>query len=142
MSATKYSRYSAFTSTSLDVSYQFSPNGIIFEVYAVFNESKSWITKPTLVLLEHERGHFKITEIYARKLRQYFTSIEKDIIDENLIDKKIASLQKKRYEFQRYYDKITNHSLNSKMQKEFIILIDKELLSLKQFASPIDTEMP
>ena len=41
-------------------------------VTAYFSPTRSWVrpNRKDLLLLEHEQGHFDITELYARKLRQ------------------------------------------------------------------------
>lgn len=39
-------------------------------VHNIFTKNKSWIKKGDQKMLHHERGHFDLSEVYARKLRK------------------------------------------------------------------------
>ncbi|RRO17115.1 DUF922 domain-containing protein [Flavobacteriaceae bacterium 14752] len=103
-----------------------------YEIYAYMKPSKSWVkpSEKSDYLLEHEQLHFDITEYHARKLKQAFDnyklkpSIKKDL---KLIYRQIV---KERISMQNQYDKETQHSLDSVVQKQWQ---DKVSELLKEF---------
>ncbi len=92
-----------------------------YEVYAYMKPFKSWVkpAEKSDYLLKHEQLHFDITEFHARKLKHAFNnyklkpSIKKDL-------KQIYNqIVKERISMQNQYDKETQHSLDSKAQKQW-----------------------
>lgn len=80
------SSHRAISSLSISYTLTFNDTTFSFRVYARFNKRKSWTKSTGEGLLSHEQGHFDITELYARKLRQEFknykinrTTIAKDL---------------------------------------------------------------
>lgn len=66
------SKYSllAYSSVALGYIFKSEKGKLIFEPFALFIRSRSWMKSPDEAVLKHEQGHFDITEIYARKLKQ------------------------------------------------------------------------
>lgn len=82
-------------------------------------------------LFTHEIYHFKITEIFARKIRKEITqnNINNKSIIENVVEKNI-NLENK---FQKKYDYDTFHSYVYNEQKKYEKLIDSILNSLNKY---------
>nr|WP_298793572.1 DUF922 domain-containing protein [uncultured Allomuricauda sp.] len=113
--------------TASGISYRYSANLIHheveldFEVNAFFYPNESWY-KPELcddLILSHERLHFDITELFARKMRDKLnrTSFSDNVKAEiRKIYKEILTELK---EFQSQYDWETNFSRNAAKQLEW-----------------------
>ena len=85
--------------------------------------------------MAHERLHYNITELYARKFRKALASIQSSKslkLDLNKLQKAINSQFTKR---QNDYDFETNHSRIPQAQKQWQLRIEKELLALEAFKS-------
>jgi len=108
-----------------------------YTVYADFYLEKSWYLKDrvTANILNHERLHFDITELFARKFRQRIknTTFTLDIKNqmEGLHDTINAELEV----MQQAYDSETDHSQNIKKQKEWQAKIILELNKLAYYSS-------
>jgi len=132
----------AVATTASGISFEYSTtkssNGIIdysFNIAAHFYPEKSWrINKPLSdKVLAHERLHFDITELYARKFRQRVsnTRFTNAINSEmgriyNIINLELESMQKK-------YDAETNHSQNVEQQIAWQNFIETELVKLSNY---------
>ncbi len=51
-------------------------NTLDYDVVAVFNRKKSWSRDQSPALLAHERLHFDIAELYARKIRKKIAELQ------------------------------------------------------------------
>ena len=85
-------------------------------------------------VLNHELGHFNITEIYARKSRMLISEINAKSFGE--VDKKVKKIvtdinDKSRKE-QKQYDKETAHGTNAEKQAEWDKKIAERLKELEQ----------
>jgi hypothetical protein len=60
----------AYSSVALGYTFKSEKGKLIFEPFAFFIRSKSWIKENNMAVLNHEQGHFDIAEIYVRKLKQ------------------------------------------------------------------------
>ncbi|WP_418604011.1 hypothetical protein [Hwangdonia sp.] len=77
------------------------------------------------LLLEHEQRHFDITEIHKNKA---LDSVNKSWgKNSNEIKKIISFFNEKENEYQKYYDSITNHGLDSIAQKKINIELLNQL---------------
>lgn len=108
-----------------------------FDVTAHFYPEKSWYVKEHVTnnTLNHERLHFDITELHARKFRQLVRSTEfSDNINQEMdainvkINEQLRAMQKK-------YDAETDHSRLIEKQEEWQHFIVDELVKLKRFAN-------
>jgi hypothetical protein len=106
-----------------------------FNITAHFYPQKSWRVNKALSddVLAHERLHFDITELYARKFRQriYKTSFTNAISSEmehinNTINIELGEMQKK-------YDAETNHSQHLEKQLVWQKFIAEELDKLSRY---------
>ncbi len=106
-----------------------------FHIAAHFYPDKSWHVNEPLsnVVLNHERLHFDITELYARKFRQRienttFTNAINSQMERinNAINTELGELQNK-------YDTETNHSQNIEKQIAWQNFITNELDKLSNY---------
>lgn len=52
--------------------------GFSFNIYCFFDKRRSWIRVCTADVLIHEQGHFNISEIFVRRLRELFQKYKYD----------------------------------------------------------------
>jgi predicted secreted Zn-dependent protease len=89
-----------------------------------------------LILLEHERLHFDISEIFAREIRQAVDSLRrkgKSKVD--IYSKAVHSWLSVWDEWSDAYDEETSHGLRPSKQKEWAIKIQKDLKALAKYAT-------
>ncbi len=133
----KNSKFNANTSTT--IKFKMSEEDTIkASVTAYFDKQKSWLKPQTPEkVIEHERLHFDITELYAREIRKRIVEIKATTFDKSTQKIQITYaykiLVKKLAEEQMLYDKETNHSINEKKQQEWKTAIAKRLLLLNNF---------
>jgi len=121
----------AFITTSIDCSR--SENSI--EIQALFHPSRSYVFNENIFnrdLLYHELYHFRITEIYARKIRQELSEY-REIPDRAGIHQIIARNKREELKMQSDYDDETYHSYILKKQHLWQLTIDSLLSSRDQF---------
>ena len=75
--------------------------------------------------------HFKITELFTRKIKQEITLLKNS--SEDNIDKIVASNFQKESQYQISYDKDTFHSYVLKEQKKYEKEVDSLLYLLREF---------
>jgi len=134
---------SAMTYTSLRYSTRYRwhdlPSGEIearlihFEIVAEVDRQHSWTTRPTDErLLDHEQGHFDVTEIWGRKIQKKFNDWIADgaivgtgadkaaaIADLNQrVDRRVQDLLDQEHKAQDQYDIATRHGTNHKAQAD------------------------
>jgi Bacterial protein of unknown function (DUF922) len=105
----------------------------------IFNCNLSWV-RPNQMdradLLEHEQGHFDISEIYARQLRKELKEAGLNYFNLNNKATKIFSQVYSVYQAQQeLYEKETNFGLDKKGQAEWNNKILAELLALDAYAN-------
>lgn len=135
------SSYSANTNSGISYNWSYSTAGgevqLEHEVFSNFYPNRSWV-KPDLkddeYLLEHERLHFDISELHARRLRKALSEYEpaRNIRQDlkqiyNLIDEERRKMQKA-------FDKETNHSENREAETRWRKFIAAELEKFSEFA--------
>ncbi|MDC3388782.1 hypothetical protein OAX11_04670, partial [Flavobacteriaceae bacterium] len=94
-------------------------------IYSLFHPSKSFVynrKSNSKELLNHEMYHFKITELFARKIKEEI-DILKNKTKENIDEIINSNLKKEKY-YQIAYDKDTFHSYVLKEQKKYEKNID------------------
>ena len=112
------------------------------EIYieAFFHPSRSFVFNRNSYsdeLLRHELYHFKITELFARKIRKEISLLR--IFDKQLIQSIIESKKLEERQFQKLHDFDTYHSYILKEQKKYESQIDSLIYSLKEFSHPTTT---
>jgi len=120
----------AISFTGISISYY---STYYFKVFVYFDKNSSW-TKDTISqdLLEHEQGHFDISELFGRKLRKYYSDYENGVIDQ-IDSTNIINIFKERQMFQDRYDYETKLGTDKIMQKRWNEIIRKELEKLKDY---------
>lgn len=111
-------------------------------MYAVvlvrLNRSNSFVNRKSEIILKHEQGHFDIAEIFARKLRKDYQTLN---ISDKEFNIKIDSMSKSNYnEYREYdcnYDNDTFFGAIKKSQDEWSEKIFKELKSLKEYTDTV-----
>lgn len=133
------SSYVAMTNSGIVFSYQLaSENGnlsLTTSVEARFHPEMSW-HKPDKVnnhVLQHEQGHFNITEIHARKLRKAFAEYKVTKNYERELSAIFSRINRERQVMQDRYDKETNHSQNKEKEAQWQVFINNELKKLQQW---------
>jgi hypothetical protein len=121
--------HKAMTSSGIAYSYSLPDTGIYFIAIAFFNRNKSWTKTPRDgSILNHEQGHFDITEIYARRLA---TAIRNLSQDKKIFKQTITSIADQfiaaKNEFQKKYDLETTFGTNAAAQLKWNDIISKEL---------------
>jgi hypothetical protein len=63
-------KLNAYSTVAIGYTFKSEKGKLLFDAFAYFIRSKSWIKSPNEAILKHEKGHFDIAEIYSRKLEQ------------------------------------------------------------------------
>lgn len=108
------------------------------KVFVYFDSGKSWknIEKVSDNTLNHERKHFDICELFARKLRKEIKEKIKNSGDFDLHFDKIYEKHVTEYRaFQSNYDAETDHGRELEKQKIFDEQISADLETYKEFAN-------
>ena len=122
----------AYIVTSIE--HDIKKNKVIIETF--FHPSRSYVFKRDAFnkeLLNHELYHFKITELYARKMRRDIKELSS--YDEKHIYSIIDKYKKAERRYQKQYDLDTYHSYVRKQQVRYENEIDSLISSLKDFAN-------
>jgi len=128
----------AVTVSSLSYTTEVRNHQAKIRIVALFNPNESWTKYPHLdhpdEALNHEKRHFDICEIYARKFRQVVSQTQ---FHQRTFNTQIENIFKKltadyRAE-QNRYDQETEHSINKQEQTVWNSLIDNKLKALKDF---------
>ena len=128
-------KMSALTYTGMSTAFFPNDTGFTFDVICYFVKSHSWtINTTSQQLLQHERGHFDIAELFARKLRKELSELKFNpkTFDDDL--KKIHSkLEVERRQMNITYDKETDFSMNGIMQNNWSDKIAREIKLLNNY---------
>lgn len=134
------SEYKALTYTKIKSEPKnYTPDQIEYSITNFFNKNESWSKdKKSTDLLKHEKLHFDISELAARKTR-YNYSIQ-DIAELEPSYEKLSKLFKEyAIEFKdslnSAYDEETNHGINGAKQKEWEKKIALELKKMEKYSS-------
>ena len=111
-------------------------------IAAMFNPWESWTKYPKLnhpdEALNHEKRHFDICEIYARKIRQAVSLSHFNLGNfYGQLDYLFKKLVKDYRAEQARYDRETRHSIDAEQQKKWNDIIDYRLNELADYASPV-----
>jgi hypothetical protein len=126
----------ASTSTALGLAYQIRNGKLTYQITCRFSKNKSWGLVKTPYILQHEQGHFDITEIFARKLYQVLSHYQLNRptfqADINTI---YDTLMQAKEAFQQAYDAETDHSRNKRHQQEWLERINQLLTDTQPYAN-------
>lgn len=129
--------YAAITSSGISFSYQLeTTNGsteLATEVNAYFYPKESWFVpeRVNAHILEHERTHFHITEIYARKLRKALAEMPIEGAIQRKIGKIYSQIQTEHNQTQQRFDKETKHSMETDKETEWRLWVQSRMEELK-----------
>jgi hypothetical protein len=114
-----------------------------FGVEAAFLPRSSWVLPVVLAdtglsrrTLDHERTHFNLTEVFARRMRKYFTGLydpcgqSEDVLRASA-DRFVADEEND----QARYDEETGHGLTAVRQRAWDTDVTEQLASLKAFGA-------
>lgn len=115
------STFKALTATSIKFNANSDGKTLSLSLINSFEPRASWTkTTENRNLLNHERLHFDISELYARELRKEILEMKVNSSGQKLIDKisKMYSTKMKELDdFQKQYDKETDHSIIESRQQ-------------------------
>ncbi|MFS4456834.1 DUF922 domain-containing protein [Maribacter sp. 2304DJ31-5] len=126
---------SAAAVTASGINYQFSAYyennemKVDYEVQAFFYPTKSWY-RPKIcneITLAHERLHFDITELFARKMRMEMAKTQFAKNSKAKVKSLYKSILKALNDYQNEYDMETDFSRNLEKQKAWTAKIKKAL---------------
>lgn len=122
--------YSTKTSNGEVIDYDYT-------VEAQFYPKSSWYIKARADknTLQHERLHFDITELYARKLRQRIANTKFTQNFNNEIEALYNEAKKELRELQKLYDAETHHSQDLEKQRYWELKIKQELHKFAAYSS-------
>lgn len=123
----------AYVSTSIETDLR--SDSILIK--SLFHPSRSFVYKKnnnSQELLDHEIFHFKITELFVRRIKERISALTmpSDIIIQEIVD----DFKIRERKFQQQYDYDTFHSYVYGEQKRYEKLIDSSLNSLKKYNNP------
>jgi len=104
-------------------------------VDAHFYPDKSWYVKERAnsVILDHERLHFDITELHARKFKQRIAQTKFDLSINSEMERIHNTITDELRQMQQKYDTETDHSQNVDKQKEWQKFIKVQLDKLSYY---------
>lgn len=102
-----------------------------YQVSAYFKRSASWVRVKEDYILRHERLHFDIAELFARKLRKAFSEI--DVAPENSKAEIYDDIFKEYAEIQSLYDKETIHGTEEEINDQWVSKIKAQLKELENY---------
>ncbi|HEX8037663.1 MAG TPA: DUF922 domain-containing protein [Chryseosolibacter sp.] len=109
-------------------------NVVRYDVVALFNRRKSWSRDQSPALLDHERLHFDIAELYARKIRKRIAQLhEAGVNDVKTYNAEIEELLTESNEVDYQYDIETLHGALSRQQAEWSQKVKTGLKKLEQY---------
>jgi hypothetical protein len=109
-------------------------NQVNYDVFALFVKNKSWADAHTRTLLSHEKLHFDIAELYARKIRQRIAELKKKKVNEvDVYNLAIQELLEESNQIDMQYDLETLHGAMEKKQAEWSKRVSSELNNLRKY---------
>jgi len=128
----------ALTSSEIQITENYVLNDIPkYILQCHFIKSKSWTKVSDTVTLAHEQTHFDISELFTRKIRKAFDSLNVKKIKDFEIYDKIYDLYGEKCD--KYDDKYDDEVFfDDKKQQQWIKKVNVELLRLKKYEYVIE----
>jgi hypothetical protein len=106
-----------------------------FTIESYFYPEHSWyiIQRIDANVLNHERFHFNITELYARKFRKRISETTFTLNIREEADAIYKKINKELEAMQNEYDNMTNYSINIEKQLEWQKIISDQLLKFSEY---------
>ncbi len=119
----------ALTNSNIHLEYGYNQKGFTYAIKCRFNKNLSWVRLKNDYILNHEQGHFDLSEVYARLLHKELSAYR---FNGKTVDKDVQGIHGRVIgEFtgtQQQYDKETRHSLDTLQQRQW----DNKIRSLLQ----------
>ena len=126
----------AMTMSGISYGTSYGEKSFSYQVKCYFLSKTSWTRSDSLTLLNHEQGHFDISELFARKLRKAFSEYSFNYLTAGEDLRKIyVDILQARNEMNNLYDKETDFSRDKKQQQIWSGRLKSELDKLKDCAS-------
>jgi hypothetical protein len=107
---------------------------IHYRVTALFIRSKSWVSDPSNSLLKHERLHFDLAELYARKIRKRVDELNRQNVKSiKVYNAAVKELLEESNIEDRRYDIETLHGAMVKKQAAWERRVGEELALLDEY---------
>ncbi len=136
----KSSSLSASTTIQIQKKASLVEDSLEYSIVCTFLGSKSWIKATKKNLLNHEQLHFDIGELYARKIRQQFYTLEYSEKNYGILLDSVYKVNWKQLILeQEKYDIETGHSVIDSIQQRWKNEIDFELNELSAFKDTLCT---
>ena len=130
--------YFAGTEWRIKVEHHVIQDSVLFIISAYFDKNLSWVKERRQAdnVLSHEKGHFDLAEIYARKLRGTFAhyKFHNKTVDRDINTWFLNILNECIYQ-QRLYDFETQHSCNPILQQHWESIIYQNLIDLDAYSN-------
>jgi transcriptional/translational regulatory protein YebC/TACO1 len=138
----KSSRYQANANSGFSYSWGFGIKDgepdFNYEVKSWFYPKDSWVkvNSKSESLLAHEQLHFDISELYARKMREFLAGFHPQSIQEAKTELKKAhtKIERERIKLQNLYDIETKHGNLNSQQLKWQKRIAEELSKLEEYS--------
>ncbi|WOI21525.1 hypothetical protein [Nonlabens ulvanivorans] len=125
----------AETAVEIVTENSFYRDGIpIFEINCYFLKNESWTITKDIQHLKHEQSHFNIHEVYTRKIRKEFDSLNNNKITDfdvykSVFEKKLSECDS----LNNKYDNETYFSIDKIVQVKWEKKISQMLIELNSF---------
>lgn len=125
----------ALTNSTIKAEFGYNEKGLTHSIKCMFNKNLSWVRIKNDYILNHEQGHFDITEVHARLLHKNLSdyTFNSKTVGED-INRIYGETMKEHVRMQKDYDMLTNHSLDSVEQRKWDAKISASLAQLKAFS--------
>lgn len=134
------SRFNAVLVSRIEYKYEISDSIIdCYEIRNYMNSDRSWTKTKDSLSLEHELGHFNISEVFARKIRMILSEKMKSKvkIDVNALDRIVETYIDSSYIYQDKYDSsVYQNNIDTLVQLNWSSSINHQLDFLSQFSEP------
>lgn len=126
----------ALTNSTIKAEFGYNDKGLTHSIKCMFNKRLSWGRIKNDYILNHEQGHFDITEAHARLLHKNLSEyVFNSKTVGNDINKIYGETMQAHVTMQKQYDLLTNHSIDSAEQRKWDQKIDGLLKELEKFSN-------
>ena len=131
-------KHFAISMVGVQIDEIINDDSVIIDISTYFNCKESWVkddSKEMKLLLQHEQGHFDLSEVYARMLRQIISSEQFTRLEyENRIDSIIRNSNRMCDKANAQYDSETDYSKNTKNQIKWNNFISYQLMEYSEYS--------
>lgn len=133
----QFLQYGAYSFTGFKAQYDFTLTYYKATITAFFNKELSWRRSKIMLLLQHEQGHFNLTELYSRIYRKRVKEeMEAGTLTVERFTELSEEIEQSLREAQEEYDEATNYSLDLRAQLRWNELIVERLQEYAEYSNP------